>query len=42
VLPAIVDWLATSAGQRFEVDRAGERYGVTGHPGGFLRRVQAP
>jgi cephalosporin hydroxylase len=39
VLPAIADWLASSAGSGFRVRRDLEIYGVTCHPGGFLQRV---
>ena len=38
VLPALQDWLATPPGQEFEVRRDLELYGISCHPGGFLRR----
>lgn len=38
VAPAVAEWLATGPGQQFEIDRSIETYGVTCHPGGFLRR----
>lgn len=38
VLPALRDWLATEAGSAFTVRRDLELYGMTCHPGGFLRR----
>lgn len=38
VLPAVEDWLATSAGQEFEVRRDLELYGISCHPRGFLQR----
>jgi len=41
VLPAVRDWLETAQGRSFRVERAMELYGVTSHPGGFLRRVRA-
>lgn len=39
VLPALSAWLATPEGGCFERRRDLECYGVTCHPGGFLRRV---
>jgi cephalosporin hydroxylase len=39
VLPAMHDWLQTPEGRQFEVRRDFELYGITSHPGGFLRRV---
>ena len=38
VSPAIRDWLGTPLGKEFQVDRSLEYYGITCHPGGFLRR----
>lgn len=38
VLPAIADWLATSAGNGFVVRRDLELYGISCHPHGFLQR----
>jgi cephalosporin hydroxylase len=38
VLPAVSDWLSTAEGRRFERIRDAEVYGVSSHPGGFLRR----
>ena len=38
VAPAVAEWLATDGGRRFELDRSAETYGLTCHPGGFLRR----
>jgi cephalosporin hydroxylase len=38
VAPAVHDWLLTDQGRQFEVDPSVELYGVTCHPGGFLRR----
>jgi cephalosporin hydroxylase len=42
VVPALQEWLATEQGAEFEVDHVAEHYGVTGHPGGFLRRRRLP
>jgi cephalosporin hydroxylase len=42
VLPAIEDWLATDAGREFERREDAELYGVTCHPGGWLRRRPLP
>jgi cephalosporin hydroxylase len=39
VLPALHDWLQTSAGQQFTVRRDLELYGVSCHPEGFLQRA---
>jgi cephalosporin hydroxylase len=41
VLPALRDWLTTTAGARFMVRRDLERYGLSCHPHGFLQRVEA-
>jgi cephalosporin hydroxylase len=38
VLPAIDDWLASEQGRAFERCRDLELYGVSCHPGGYLRR----
>jgi cephalosporin hydroxylase len=38
VLPTLERWLQTPPGAEFEVRRDLELYGVTCHPGGFLRR----
>ncbi len=38
VLPAVRDWLRSSEGRRFVVDRDMEMYGISSHPHGFLRR----
>ena len=38
VAPAVHDWLLTDQGRQFEIDPSVEFYGVTCHPGGFLRR----
>jgi cephalosporin hydroxylase len=38
VLPAIADWLATPEGAGFQRRRDVEVYGLTSHPGGYLRR----
>ncbi len=38
VLPALHDWLATPAGQEFQVRRDLEVYGISCHPEGFLQR----
>lgn len=38
VLPALERWLATPAGAQFEVRPDLQLYGITCHPGGFLRR----
>jgi cephalosporin hydroxylase len=38
VLPALDDWLATSASSGFERRRDLERYGLTCHPRGYLQR----
>ena len=40
VLPALHDWLATTAGQQFSVRRDLELYGVSCHPEGFLQRLR--
>jgi cephalosporin hydroxylase len=40
VAAAIDRWLETAAGSCFEVRRDLECYGLTCHPGGFLRRVR--
>lgn len=40
VLPAIADWLNTSEGERFQVRRDLELYGMSCHPGGFLQRIR--
>jgi cephalosporin hydroxylase len=40
VRTAIDQWLETSAGRCFELRRDLECYGLTCHPGGFLRRVR--
>jgi cephalosporin hydroxylase len=40
VLPAVTDWLRTSEGQCFEVQREAELYGLSSHPRGFLRRLR--
>ena len=39
VLPALHEWLATSAGREFTVRRDLELYGVSCHPEGFLQRT---
>ena len=39
VLAAVDQWLRSDQGQAFAVERHQERYVVTGHPRGFLRRV---
>jgi cephalosporin hydroxylase len=39
VLPALRDWLATSAGAAFRVRRELEFYGISCHPEGFLQRL---
>lgn len=41
VLPAIADWLETATGKEFKVQPDMELYGITCHPGGFLRRIEA-
>lgn len=41
VLPAISDWLETTAGRAFVVRRDLEIYGVSCHPQGFLQRTAA-
>jgi cephalosporin hydroxylase len=41
VLPALDDWLASTAGRDFQVRRDLELYGVSCHPRGFLQRVAA-
>ena len=41
VLPAIRDWLDTEEGRRFEQVRDMELYGISCHPGGFLRRISS-
>ncbi len=41
VLPAIGDWLATTAGEDFVVRRDLELYGISCHPQGFLQRRPA-
>jgi cephalosporin hydroxylase len=38
VLPALREWLATPAGERFTVRHDLELYGISCHPGGFLQR----
>jgi cephalosporin hydroxylase len=38
VLPAVADWLATEKGRAFERRTDAELYGLTCHPGGWLRR----
>jgi cephalosporin hydroxylase len=38
VLPALHDWLATPAGQAFDVREDLELYGISCHPSGFLQR----
>ena len=38
VLPAVAAWLKTPAGAEFEIRRDRERYGLSCHPRGFLRR----
>ncbi|MGC0416944.1 CmcI family methyltransferase [Embleya sp. AB8] len=40
VLPAIADWLGTEPGSAFTTRRDLELYGVTGHPHGWLQRVE--
>ena len=40
VLPAVADWLASPDGQRFQVRRDLELYGMSCHPGGFLQRAR--
>lgn len=40
VLPAIADWLASADGAGFRVQRDLELYGMSCHPGGFLRRTR--
>lgn len=40
VLPALHVWLSSPQGQRFEVRRDLEIYGVSCHPTGFLQRVR--
>ena len=40
VQPAIADWLRTREGRCFGVERDAELYGVSSHPGGFLRRLR--
>jgi cephalosporin hydroxylase len=39
VLPALHDWLGTTAGERFRVRRDLELYGISCHPEGFLQRL---
>lgn len=39
VLPALGDWLATPQGAQFRQRSDLERYGISCHPGGFLRRI---
>ncbi len=39
VAPALTNWLGTEQGQAFLVDRSLELYGLSCHPGGFLRRI---
>jgi cephalosporin hydroxylase len=41
VLPALREWLASPQGQAFEVRDEAELYGISCHPGGFLRRASA-
>jgi cephalosporin hydroxylase len=40
VLPALADWLASSEGEAFQVQRDLELYGMSCHPGGFLQRTR--
>jgi cephalosporin hydroxylase len=40
VLPALHDWLATPAGERFRPRRDLELYGISCHPEGFLERIE--
>jgi cephalosporin hydroxylase len=40
VLPAVADWLTSPDGQRFQVRRDLELYGMSCHPGGFLQRAR--
>ena len=41
VLPAVEDWLKSTAGAAFLVRRDLEVYGITCHPQGFLQRAPA-